>query len=420
MGINKNNSNVFLILMVVFVSGSLIGQDLKRPEEGELGVVEIFRSGHPLSLPFVKLSGERPIELRFDVFGFEDEVFYYKVELYDFDWQAVQIDPFEYLEGFEENSLQSYASSINTTTNYMHYRLELPNDDIDILLPGNYMVHVCSENYEDTLLSRKFVVYEEKVKLEMWKKEYESERYEDRQELGARVIPTKASFFDLSGNIKLGVFQNNNWNNIQVLEKYNADGKGNIVFDHPGLIVFSATNEFRYIDIKSLKFISERVEFFNYEPITGYHIYLKEDKCRGDKQYFYNEDLAGKFFISNQETNDPDTLDAEYMFVHFKLGTGIPLPSDIYIEGALTDWGMDDNYMVFRPETGYYEKVLFLKQGLYNYRYVSMEYDTKTVDWFITEGNFQETKNNYVGIVYYRPMGGRYYRPSGISVLNTE
>ena len=38
----------------------------------------------------------------------------------------------------------------------------------------------------------------------------------------------------------------------------------------------------------------------------------------------------------------------------------------------------------------------------------------------ITEGNYYETKNNYLGIVYYRSLGSEYYSPIAINIMETE
>ncbi len=404
----------FMVLSLV-----VKGQTYIAPQTGDVGVIEFFRKGRPLSLPVIQLYGGRQLELRFDVFGAKEENFYYKVRLCDYNWEPVDLDPIEYLEGFEENTFEAFSGSINTLTDYVHYRLMLPNDELNFLLPGNYMLEVYREGAEgEVVLSRKFIVFDEKVRLELSQDKFQSALYEDRQELKAKVIPGEISFGELSGNLKLMVMQNNNWGDNIVSEKYSSDGKGNIVFDLTGNLVFPGVNEFRFFDMKSLKFISERVDFIRYEP-PYYHVYLKEDELLGQKQYFYKRDLSGKFFIGNQEGHDPDTLDAEYAFVHFTLNTKMPLPADIYIEGAITDWGFNDNYMTFNPETGKYEKILFLKQGLYNYRYTTREYNTEFLSWDLTEGSFYQTMNSYLGIAYYRQPGELYYQPIGVGAMET-
>ncbi|MGG2339454.1 hypothetical protein ACE4ZU_26420, partial [Salmonella enterica] len=60
--------------------------------------------------------------------------------------------------------------------------------------------------------------------------------------------------------------------------------------------------------------------------------------------------------------------------------------------------------------TGMYTKRIFLKNGYYNYQYVTQ--DAKGVkqkaDPALTEGNYWETENEYSIFFYYRPFGARH------------
>lgn len=403
-----------LVMIWLILSSTGISQEIFPPQPNSVGIVEFFQKNHKLTFPIIEINGSKSLELRFDVFGQQENVLYYTIELCDYNWEPVDIDPLDYIQGYEINSLYPFGSSMNALFDYVQYRLELPNRDLEIMLPGNYFVHVYSdEDKRAKLLSRKFIVYQELSDLDVKVDNFESSLYEDKQNVKVEVKPKGISYNELVGNIKLSVLQNYNWNSAKIFESHNTDGAGKIMYNAPGQIVFYGVNEFRFFDVKSLKFISERVEYMDYKA-PFYHIYLKPDNLRGQKQYFKNEDLHGRFFISNQETHDPDTLDAEYIFVHFKLDAGVPLPTDIYIEGAITDWELKDNYMTYNPDKGIYEKVLFLKQGLYNYRYTAKDYNSTQPEWDITEGNFYQTDNAYLGILYYRPLGEIYYQPIGV------
>lgn len=403
-----------LLMIYLILSSVVFSQEIIPPAINSVGSVEFFRKKYTLTFPMIEINSHKSLELRFDIFGQDENVLYYVVELCDYNWKPVDIDPLDYIEGYEVNSLYPFGSSMNTLFDYVQYRLELPNRELGILLPGNYYVHIYSdENKTAKILSRKFVVYQELTELEVDVDNFESALYEDKQNVKVEVKPKGVSYNELVGNLKLAVMQNYNWNSTKIFETYTTNGAGKILYNAPGQIVFYGVNEFRFFDVKSLKFISERVEYMEYKA-PFYHIYLKPDNLRGQKQYFKNEDLHGRFFISNQETHDPDTLDAEYVFVHFKLDVGVPLPTDIYIEGAITGWELKENYMTFKPDEGVYEKVLFLKQGLYNYRYTAKDYNSTQAEWDITEGNFHQTENAYMGILYYRPLGEIYYQPIGV------
>ncbi len=387
---------------------------------GKPGTVLFFREGYPLSFPAIDLSGSDFLELRFDIFGSTKEIFTYTVELCDFDWTPVKLDKDEYLKGYPENPLNPFASSINTTVDYIHYRLNLPNEDISFLRSGNYILTIYRDNEKDKpVLTEKFIIYESEIDIEADVDKYRSEQLGDKQELLVDVNPKDVSIHALAGNLKLSVMQNNDWSTRQIFEQYSTDSRQHLMFNIPGQIVFPGVSEFRWFDMKSLKFFSERVERVDYIA-PFYNIFLKPDKLRGDKEYFSNADFNGLFYIGNQESHDDDTLDADYAIVHFQLETGMPLPYDIYIEGAITGWQHTDNYMEFDPERGMYFKDLFLKQGLYNYRYITHEYNTKLYEQDITEGNHYQTSNSYLIIVYYRPLGDIYFKPAGVTILESK
>jgi hypothetical protein len=349
------------------------------------------------------------------VFSINREILYYEVTLCDYDWSPVDISPFDYLEGYHENTFDPFSVSINTVIEYMHYRLHLPNNDLSFKMPGNYILTVYRQNEkEKPLLKRRFIVYDNHADINVQMDDLKSESSQFNQELNVSVSSSNYGLGDLAGNINLMIMQNNDWLTTKYYNKYNTSYEGSIEFNTPGQIVYSGMNEFRFFDMKSLKFISERVLRNEYRA-PNYHVILKDDQLRGDKPYFTREDLNGLFFIDNTDTDYEEILDAEYIWVHFSLDTKVPLPADIYIEGALTDWSLDSNYMIFNPEKGVYEKELLLKQGLYNYRYVMQEYDRKKKDYYLTEGEFYQTTNNYLAVLYYRKIGELYYSPIGIA-----
>jgi hypothetical protein len=398
-----------------FIDIILIGQDYSNYKSQEVGIVEFYRKGYTLSFPATELYSSDLLELRFDIFSVDREVLLYKVELCDYNWTTVEVSPFDYIEGFQENTLAPYSISINTTVEYVHYRLQLPNDDLNILMPGNYIITVFRQEEPDhPLLKRRFIVYEDLAAISLKMDQLKSESSQIDQELNASVSTENVSLNEMAGNIRLMILQNNNWASAQYFDRYNTSYGGNIEFNTPGQIVFNGLNEFRFFDMKSFKFISERVLRNEYRA-PNYHVILKDDQLRGDKEYFYKEDLNGLFYIDNTDTDDEDILDADYAWVHFTLDTEVPLPADIYIEGALTDWGFKDNYLEFNPEKGVYEKQLLLKQGLYNYRYVLKEYSSNKNSYFLTEGEHYQTCNNYLAVLYYRKLGEIYYAPIGVA-----
>jgi hypothetical protein len=77
--------------------------------------------------------------------------------------------------------------------------------------------------------------------------------------------------------------------------------------------------------------------------------------------------------------------------------------------------------MKFNEATGNYEASLFLKQGYYDYSYITTEQnDPKPVASFqFTEGNYWEAENNYTILVYFQGLGDRADQLVGITRINS-
>ena len=130
------------------------------------------------------------------------------------------------------------------------------------------------------------------------------------------------------------------------------------------------------------------------------------------------------------ENNDGDNpyWQSDYANVHFSFFPPGNRPYEgksIYLFGELTNYSADESSrMIFNEERGAYEKALLLKQGYYNYSYVTMmdkkqSDNNNTMSFENTEGNYWGTENNYMVLVYYRSFGARVDELIGFARLNS-
>jgi hypothetical protein len=68
----------------------------------------------------------------------------------------------------------------------------------------------------------------------------------------------------------------------------------------------------------------------------------------------------------------------------------------------------DDFMMRYNADRHGYEGQVFLKQGYYEYIFVTAEKGATTGDMELIEGSWYETENTYQLFVYYRSFGNRY------------
>ena len=74
--------------------------------------------------------------------------------------------------------------------------------------------------------------------------------------------------------------------------------------------------------------------------------------------------------------------------------------------------------MTYNRSSQAYEATMLLKQGYYNYNYLFVADGDTRGNSGPTDGNFYETENEYIILVYYRPNGGRYEKLVGYRCMN--
>ena len=92
---------------------------------------------------------------------------------------------------------------------------------------------------------------------------------------------------------------------------------------------------------------------------------------------------------------------------------------EVYLNGEWTYNRFIPEYrMTYNRETQAYEATALLKQGYYNYNYLFVPDGETQGNSGRTDGNFYETENEYIILVYHRPNGGRYDKLVGYRRMN--
>src|SRR5690606_37381186 len=105
---------------------------------------------------------------------------------------------------------------------------------------------------------------------------------------------------------------------------------------------FNGGNEFRYFDIRSTRFLTERVENIFRDDELKFHAVLMPDQSRAVKPYLFYNDFNGNFLIKNSELRGDPDLEADYAFVDFFMPYLTPeAQGNFYVMGKLTDWRMN-------------------------------------------------------------------------------
>jgi hypothetical protein len=191
-------------------------------------------------------------------------------------------------------------------------------------------------------------------------------------------------------------------------------------FDLNGVLTFpSLGREFRFFDMRSLRFRGQNIRAFDIQDDMNY-VYLLYDKPTLPNKYQITKDLNGQFYIENLDNPDYNK-GADYASVHFNFDFGGTVSDGaFYVVGSFNNWKCDDNSKMYYDNLDKsYALNLLLKQGTYNYSYVYKKYDDNYIDQFTTEGNYYDTENDYSILLYYTPFGERYDRLIAVKHINS-
>lgn len=367
-------------------------------------------------LPILRL-GES-FSLEFDALTGNEEDFYYTIEHFDFDWQPSQLVQGEYLKGVDNVRIINYLNSLNTFQIYSHYDLTIPNQQTKGLLKsGNYMITIY-DDYDEIMFSRKFMIVEDLLAVGVEPRRTRNfETIEEKQIVNIKINSGGINLVNPKETIKTLVIQNNNLTTAikDLVPQFTIGNE--LIYRYDEEASFWGGNEYLNFETKNVRAAGLGIQFIDLQEL--YHSYLFTQITRKDRPYTWNPDINGNFLINAIGVNDLDTQ-ADYTMVHFTLREQMFTDRDVFIYGNFNNYVNEEaTRMIYDDERGMYEGVLKLKQGFYNYKYVTVDMEGQLSEGDIS-GNFWQTENNYKVLVYYRDLGARFDRLIGFGQTNSE
>ena len=416
---------ILFLGIILFSSVCAFSQDAfqyrnKIYKEG-IKTVLFYRAGWEFTYPVLELNSGKQLILEFDDLNNSVTDYYYTIIHCSSDWQPSDLNPIEYVSGYEEEQIDDFENSFSTLVQYTHYILALPNENMKPVISGNYLLLVY-EDYDKSkpVLSRRFYVVEPKVKTEASiKRSTFVTDMNTSQELHIFVNDEKSYVTNPQDDFSMTVAQNNSQDIILSGIKPNFI-KGTVYeFYNTRKLKFNGGNEFRYINLKNTKIAYNRIQSINF--MRPHYIFeIVPEECENSLTYSYNQDINGELKITAEYVEDP-TLEADYVYADFSFYCNKTISEgNIYVYGAISDWDYnEENKMTYDYGSKSYKVRMLLKQGFYNYEYVLCNKDNKIPSTDITEGNYYQTENNYAVFLYNRPQGGQFDELIGYKIVNS-
>lgn len=373
-------------------------------------------------LPVITADGSSSIELSFDYLADDQPWLSYSIVHCDADWHQDNLSEMDYLDGFLPVDIDDVSPSFNTFTQYYHYRVTFPNDDVSLTASGNYAVVFHTENEPDDVVAvATFSVSEQKAFVHGSVSANTDIDFQDtHQQLTLDVAWSNSQLPNLNpaDDLRLLVQQNNRRDSQRWLTAPSRMQAGRAFYEHNPQLIFEAGNNWYRFEYTDHRYATLGIDHLEYHA-PFYYVYLNMVKAAPHASYRYDRDQHGRYLVHALHVSDIDT-EAEYFKAMFVLDAPSTLDGrGIYLLGEFTDQVIGESTrMIYDPDGGVFCREVMLKQGSYNYQYVMPEGEQLTTRFIA--GNHYETPNEYEIWVYYRPFGARYDRLLGVAKIEDK
>lgn len=370
----------------------------------------------PTLPPYLPFGGRQHLVIEWDEMSHNYKRYVYHIDHCDWDWQPTDgIFESDFLEGLNDQLIEDYEKSFNTTQIYTHYRLRIPDKQLRLRLSGNYRVRIYEEDAdrdEDLpVLEARFCIFENAAGIvAQLSSNTDIDFNRSHQQMTLSVGFGTLQVYDPQRELKVIVMQNRRWDSRIENLVPNVRRANGIDYTHNRQLIFPGGSEyhrFEILDVHRTATGVERIEWF--EPY--YHATLFAEKPV--HAYSYIEDQNGVYVLRSSDDYD-DATTAEYIVVHFFLQSPRLQGGDVYVSGRWTGQTFNpDCKMEYDDINQEYHAAILLKQGYYSYEFLQQDGLTAR-----TMGSFYETENEYQVLVYYRGQGARYDRLAAYNTMH--
>ncbi len=403
-----------LAMVLVLFGGSIMGawgkHQVLSPQIKSLQVVVNDRW---TQLPIMELGSDDVVRIGFDELSHEFHRYIAHLEHCEADWSpSEEIFENDWLEGFNDIPLDDYEKSLNTTVLYTHYKIQFPNDQCRLKMSGNYRLHILDEdNDNEEVLVAEFRVVESRMDIGLGVTVNTdlglNGRYQ-QVEMSLNYNGLPVTFPE--EQLRIFVMQNSREDNQKVDVAPNYVTPKGLRWEHNRGLIFDAGDEYHKYEVLDPTHITMGLERVWWDEEEGrYHV--QPWVCEPQRNYLYDEDANGAFYIRNSDNYENDRL-SDYVWVHYKLQNVREYDSEVIIDGQWTTEAPENYVMSYNEQDRSYNGMVLQKMGYYNYQLLLRDADG-TTHRVPEEGSFYQTENRYQVLVYYKGNGERTWRLVG-------
>jgi hypothetical protein len=414
-----------LLIGFVFLVKILLAQEPDKIYMNNIKSVKLFQQNNQLGYPIINLNAGETLELHFDDLDGRVKNYYYTYQLCNADWTPVQLSTFDYLKGFSQNRLSQYRMSSIAYAKYVHYQALLPDRNSTPTKSGNYLLKVFLDADTSKLaFTKRLLVLDNLVSIgAQILQPFDNTLFKTHQKVNFTISKNQLNLFNPMQQLKIVLLQNFRWDNAKTNIQPTFIRSNLIEFNTENDCVFAAGNEWRWANLRSFRFLSDRVDASTYNNLKQ-EIVMKPDPVRMQLRYINYPDYNGFYSVESTDANN-SWWQGDYAWVHFTFTpkNNQPYPNKkVYLIGEMNQYQTNnDNEMEYDAVNGVYKKSMYLKTGYYSYGYVTKDVLNKNATSLteLTDGDFWETENDYTILVYYKSIMGRHDELVGLTTINS-
>lgn len=404
-----------LLYSLFFLFASFVQAQFMNSLSSRIRSLGMVLNDNAMDPPVMHLGSDDVLSFSFDEMSHEYRRFTYKITHCNYRWEQSDLFEIDYLDGFNEMPIEDWENSENTTVLYTNYSFTIPNENVALKLSGNYKVEILDDD-DLPVAEFRFLVVEPRVAVSASVSgNTDIDLNRNHQQVSFTVHHPKYNIPNSANEIYAVVYQNRRFDNAVAGIKPTHITGNSLQYVYNEKLIFDGGNEFRRFEITDPDIPGMNISSVGYsEPY--YHADLYTDT----PQNFHStrRDENGRYFVNTLEGYGTD-IEADYLFVHFSLKAPYRSGGNYYLLGDFCGniFG-SDNKLLYDAENDVYRSAILLKLGLYNYSYVWLPDNAKQALFDDVEGNFYDTDNEYLILIYHREFASRYDKLIGAGRLN--
>lgn len=343
-------------------------------QDSTIRSVQLHHTAGEALLPIAEMRTHNSLTLAFDILGSRakslDVYFYHANQSWERD-----LFPAEYLGSFQRDNVLNYNPSLATEIDYTHYQYTFPNDNIQFLVSGNYIIRVTESGYEDEpLFERPFFITEQATSIGFgvdnvmvtgrgFSSIMPIVRFQPPSDLQASIFDYNVCFV-----------QNGRFALARCSDRPMLADQPTLQFFLENHYTFAPAEANYFMDISQIRPGGD-IDGTDV-TVSPYEVFLEPDYARfadGDNAPLLNRQAI--IATAPADVNEP-RVNGQYVWVYFSY---VPNPQTrvggpVYVVGSFNGWvPTPDTRLFWNIDTRRYEGRVLMKQGQYEYHFVSTD-----------------------------------------------